>query len=124
MKESYFQSLGEALVQAVEGALGGEPEPLSPTSVAAWKHFLATVSACMMLAGAGVASRRTAALDNSSSGRKEVRSLVGVGWKREERQLVFRTRREAVPSLFTATEKKGVHEKMFVGVVGGNRVQV
>lgn len=123
MKESYFQPLGEALVQAVEDALGREPNPLPSHSLAAWKHFLVTISACVMLAGSGVAARHTV-VDHSSPGCRKGRPLVSVGWKREKGQLVFRTRRATVPSLSTATEKKGFPEALFVEMASGNKVQV
>lgn len=93
MKDSHTQSLSEALVTAVEEALGEKESP-APSTVKAWKDFFSTVLACMMLAGAGAKMRWTQqdkaepALDLPGS--EGTHSAVCTGWKRESGLLNYR----------------------------------
>lgn len=127
MKESYFRSLGIALVEAVEDALD-DNEPLSASTVAAWNDFILTVSACMMLAGAGVSLERRQQDGPDASvdllGGQEAHSAVCcAGWARDNGQLVYRLP-GPVQTAWTATEKQRISERGFdVGLAGGSWMQ-
>lgn len=89
MKDSYYGSLGKALVQAVGETLG--PDSFPPSVALAWQGFFATVSGCMMIAGDGVAPRRQrvvvavgerTTVDGPRKNHPQGFSTVSVGWER------------------------------------------
>lgn len=116
-------------MKALRETLGEEGLPASAT--AAWEAFFATVSACMMIAGDGVAPRRHVALLDGARGAShsnggQISEAVCVGWARDEDGKISYTvgRSHAPPPSQTAGGEKAspLNHLVGVGTVAGGGV--